>query len=45
MWNSMNNAVTGFIEDKLNMKDIIMDIIALSPKKKEDSIQMTAYAI
>ena len=33
MWNSINNAVTGFIEDELNLKDIMMDILGLSPEK------------
>ena len=43
MWNCMNNVVTGFIHDELNMKDIMLDILGLSTKKK-NNVQMRAYA-
>ena len=33
MWNSMNNVVTGFIEDELNLKDIMIYTLGLSLKK------------
>ena len=36
IWNCMNNVVTGFIEDELNTKDIMMDILGLSSKKKKN---------
>ena len=42
MWNCMNNVVTGFIHDELNMKDIMLDILGLSTKKH--NVQMRAYA-
>ena len=42
MWNCMNNVVTGFIHDELNMKDIMLDIPGLSEKK--NNVQMRAYA-
>ena len=44
MWNCMNNTVTGFIGDELNTKDIMMDILGLSPAKKKSNQQMMAYA-
>ena len=44
MWNNVNNIVTGFIEDELNLKDIVMDILQLSSKKNKDNTQMTAYS-
>ena len=34
MWNCMNNVITGYIEEDLNTKDIMMDILGLSPTKK-----------
>ena len=34
MWNFLNNIVTGYIDDKLNTKDIMIDILGLSPEKK-----------
>ena len=44
MWNCMNNVISGYIEEELNTKDIMMDILGLSPTKKKSNQQMTAYA-
>ena len=44
MWNCMNGAVTGFIADELNSKDLMLDILGISNTKKVDTRQLSAYA-
>ena len=44
MWNCMNGAVTGFIADELNSKDLMLDILGITNTKKSDTRQLSAYA-
>ena len=45
MWNSMNGIVTGFIKDELNVKDLMLYILGMSKKKRQQTTNCICQSI